>query len=43
LAQDLLHESTTPNFVFVIPNLCHDGHDGVIRRTRCARTGSLAG
>jgi hypothetical protein len=28
LAQDLLHESTTPNFVFVTPNLCHDGHDG---------------
>jgi phosphatidylinositol-3-phosphatase len=28
LAQDLLHESTTPNFVFITPNLCHDGHDG---------------
>jgi hypothetical protein len=28
LATDLLHESTTPNFVFVTPNLCHDGHDG---------------
>jgi hypothetical protein len=28
LAQDLVHESTTPNFVFITPNLCHDGHDG---------------
>jgi hypothetical protein len=28
LALDLQHESTTPNFVFVTPNLCHDGHDG---------------
>jgi phosphatidylinositol-3-phosphatase len=28
LAQDLLHESTTPNLVFITPNLCHDGHDG---------------
>ncbi len=28
LAQDLQHESTTPNFVFITPNLCHDGHDG---------------
>jgi phospholipase C len=26
-AQDLLHESTTPNFSFITPNLCHDGHD----------------
>ena len=28
LAQDLQHELTTPNFVFITPNLCHDGHDG---------------
>ena len=28
LAQDLQHEATTPNFVFITPNLCHDGHDG---------------
>jgi phosphatidylinositol-3-phosphatase len=28
LAQDLQHESTTANFVFITPNLCHDGHDG---------------
>jgi phosphatidylinositol-3-phosphatase len=27
LRQDLTHASTTPNFVFITPNLCHDGHD----------------
>jgi phosphatidylinositol-3-phosphatase len=27
LAQDLAEESTTPNFVFITPNLCNDGHD----------------
>lgn len=27
LATDLLRESTTPNFVFITPNLCDDGHD----------------
>jgi hypothetical protein len=24
----LAFESTTPNFSFITPNLCHDGHDG---------------
>jgi phosphatidylinositol-3-phosphatase len=28
LPNDLLEESTTPNFVFITPNLCDDGHDG---------------
>jgi hypothetical protein len=28
LAQDLQSESSTPDFVFVTPNLCDDGHDG---------------
>ncbi|HLJ86060.1 MAG TPA: alkaline phosphatase family protein [Candidatus Angelobacter sp.] len=28
LAHDLRRESTTPNFVFITPNLCDDGHDG---------------
>jgi hypothetical protein len=28
LDKDLLEERTTPNFVFVTPNLCNDGHDG---------------
>ncbi len=27
LPADLKHEDTTPNFVFVTPNLCDDGHD----------------
>jgi hypothetical protein len=27
LAQDLKQVSTTPNFAFITPNLCHDGHD----------------
>ncbi len=27
LQRDLEHESTTPEFAFVTPNLCHDGHD----------------
>jgi len=27
LAADLLDARTTPNFVFITPNLCHDGHD----------------
>jgi hypothetical protein len=27
LTNDLLRESTTPNFVFITPNLCDDGHD----------------
>jgi phosphatidylinositol-3-phosphatase len=27
LAQDLAEESSTPNFVFITPNLCNDGHD----------------
>jgi phosphatidylinositol-3-phosphatase len=28
LAADLASERTTPNFVFITPNLCDDGHDG---------------
>jgi hypothetical protein len=28
LEADLNHVSTTPNLVFISPNLCHDGHDG---------------
>jgi phosphatidylinositol-3-phosphatase len=29
LATDLRKESTTPNFVFIVPNQCHDMHGGV--------------
>jgi hypothetical protein len=28
LEEDLATLATTPNFVFITPNLCHDGHDG---------------
>ena len=28
LTQDLAQERTTPNYVFITPNLCSDGHDG---------------
>jgi phosphatidylinositol-3-phosphatase len=28
LPADLEKESSTPNFVFITPNLCNDGHDG---------------
>ena len=28
LASDLQDEATTPNYVFITPNLCNDGHDG---------------
>jgi hypothetical protein len=28
LAQDLKAIATTPSYVFITPNLCHDGHDG---------------
>ena len=28
LAADLKSIATTPNYVFITPNLCHDGHDG---------------
>jgi hypothetical protein len=35
LAQDLAHQSTTPEFSFITPNLCDDGHDST-----CAGTNS---
>ena len=28
LSHDLSAARTTPNYVFITPNLCHDGHDG---------------
>jgi hypothetical protein len=28
LDNDLKDEATTPNYAFITPNLCHDGHDG---------------
>jgi phosphatidylinositol-3-phosphatase len=40
LAQDLAFESTTPNFAFITPNLCHDGHDA---KCKNGETGGLIG
>jgi hypothetical protein len=47
LAQDLLKIGTTPNFAFIVPNLCHDGHDPTpterLRgKTKC-RNGEIGG
>ncbi|MGH8266169.1 MAG: alkaline phosphatase family protein, partial [Steroidobacteraceae bacterium] len=38
LPRDLAHATTTPNYAFIVPNLCNDGHDA-----RCAdgRRGGL--
>jgi hypothetical protein len=36
LASDLQDEATTPNYVFITPNLCHDGHDGGGASKKCA-------
>ncbi len=40
LTEDLAHAATTPNFAFITPNLCHDGHN-----PRCVdgAPGGLAG
>ena len=47
LVQDLQRADTTPNFAFITPNLCNDGHDGAgtgVRGTTCAngQPGGLA-
>jgi hypothetical protein len=38
LAQDLRTSATTPEFAFITPNLCNDGHDGT-----CAGTNTEGG
>ena len=45
LARDLAHQSTTPRFSFVTPNLCNDGHDATCAGTNDAgaTTGGLTG
>ena len=35
LAADLKEERTTPNYAFITPNLCHDGHDPTGREQAC--------
>jgi phosphatidylinositol-3-phosphatase len=36
LKDDLRLAATTPNYVFITPNLCHDGHDGGQPGKKCA-------
>jgi phosphatidylinositol-3-phosphatase len=45
LAQDLAHQSTTPRFSFITPNLCDDGHDATCAGYNDAggTTGGLVG
>jgi hypothetical protein len=35
LAADLKDERTTPNYAFITPNLCHDGHDPTESEKAC--------
>ncbi len=42
LRQDLRSAATTPNFVFIAPNLCDDGHDGGKPKKHCA-DGNIGG
>jgi hypothetical protein len=42
-AHDIAFESTTPNFVFITPNLCHDGHDGGNPPTKVCKNGEPGG
>ena len=35
LASDLRSAATTSNYVFIVPNLCHDAHDGATAGGRC--------
>lgn len=35
LATDLQAEETTPNYIFITPNLCHDGHDSFGVKKEC--------
>ncbi|MEY2479058.1 MAG: phosphatidylinositol-3-phosphatase [Actinomycetota bacterium] len=41
LTADLVAESTTPNYSFITPDLCHDGHDDPC--VNSAQQGGLAG
>jgi hypothetical protein len=45
LFEDLHNPSTTPNFMFVTPNLCNDGHDAVCAgpNTEGGNQGGLVG
>jgi hypothetical protein len=43
LAQDLTQESTTPNFSYIVPNLCNDGHDPILSSNPFASIPGLSG
>ena len=43
LTEDLAHERTTPNFAFITPNLCNDGHDGSGDGRSLCKNGQLGG
>lgn len=43
LTLDLAFEHTTPNFSFITPNLCHDGHDGGNPPTKVCKNGEPGG
>ncbi len=40
LPQDLTSEATTPNFAFITPNLCNDGHDAPCKNGQHGGLGS---
>jgi hypothetical protein len=35
LSRDLQSPASTPNYVFIVPNLCHDAHDGATPGGKC--------
>jgi hypothetical protein len=43
LSPDLAAETTTPNYVFITPDTCHDGHDGTCTGIDQGQPGGLAG
>ena len=43
LAQDLQRESTTPNYVFITPDTCHDGHDSPCSGVDASQPGAQQG
>jgi phosphatidylinositol-3-phosphatase len=41
LATDLTSEATTPNYVFITPDTCHDGHDAPCSAPEAGQPGGL--
>jgi hypothetical protein len=42
LATDLVSATTTPNYVFITPDTCHDGHDAPCTGAEAGQPGGLA-